>query len=138
MKKVLFLSLTILASVLIGSSFSSAQMHGSMRGEMKGMKDMEMMSKCPMCKMKMEKKVVATSDGGVVILMGTTLAKYDKNLKLVNEVTLECKDGCDKKGMKMCPMMGDMKSSDDSKAEELKESVEAEKAEHESHHPENK
>jgi len=45
--------------------------------------------------------LVATSDGGVVVLSGCTLTKYDKNLKEVKEVQLKC--GMMKKG---CPMMG--------------------------------
>lgn len=34
-------------------------------------------------------KVVATSDGGVVVLQGPKLAKYDAQLNLVNEVELK-------------------------------------------------
>ncbi len=42
-----------------------------------------------MCKMMMGKSVVATSDGGVVVLMGNKLQKYDKNLELKKEVEIK-------------------------------------------------
>ncbi len=35
---------------------------------------------------RMEKEVVATQDGGVVVLMGGRLLKYDKDLNLVKQV----------------------------------------------------
>lgn len=75
----------------------------------KGMKmgqqcDMDM---CPMhCQMMrsmMEKTIVATSDGGVVVMMGNKLMKYDRNLRLVSENEMNM----DMQGMKK--MMGDMK-----------------------------
>jgi hypothetical protein len=36
----------------------------------------------------MERKVVATSDGGVVVVEGNQMTKYDRNLKMVKEVEL--------------------------------------------------
>ena len=33
----------------------------------------------------MEKQIVATKDGGIVVMLGNKLFKYDKNLRLVNE-----------------------------------------------------
>ena len=75
----------------------------------KGMKmgqqcDMDM---CPMHSQMMrsmtEKTIVATSDGGVVVMIGNKLMKYDKNLKLVNEAEITM----DMKAMQK--MMGDMK-----------------------------
>lgn len=53
-----------------------------------------------MMKKTMTKKLVATKDGGIVLLMGNRLIKYDKKLNLVNEV--EIKKECDhmKKGRK--------------------------------------
>ena len=106
---------------------------GMMSGKMMGMMGMHGM----MMKM-MEKTMVATSDGGVIVLAGNKLTKYDKDLNVVKEVELKM----DMEGMQkmmdnmkgMCPMMGKMKSSDESKGEESKESAEEEKAEHESHH----
>jgi len=37
----------------------------------------------------MSKSMVATSDGGVVVLAGNRLLKYDKNLELVKEVKIK-------------------------------------------------
>ena len=62
--------------------------------------------KCPMCgkmKSKMQKSMVATSDGGVVVLSHNKLTKYDKNLNIVKEVELKSSD--DKVKM-FCPLNG--------------------------------
>lgn len=57
----------------------------------------------------MEKSVTATSDGGVVVLAGSKLSKYDKNLKLVKEVDFETDMAAMHKNMgdrmSDCPMM---------------------------------
>jgi hypothetical protein len=59
------------------------------QGMMKeGMMGKGMMGKGMMGSM-MEKKIVATQDGGVVIWSGNKLTKYDKNLALVKEVELK-------------------------------------------------
>ena len=42
--------------------------------------------------MMMHKTVVATSDGGVVVMMGDKLVKYDKNLNLVKETELKMEE----------------------------------------------
>ena len=67
---------------------------------------------CPMCgKMKgmMRPSMVATSDGGVVVMIGTQLTKYDKNLKEVAKVQVEmdvaAMQAQMKTMMKDCPMM---------------------------------
>ena len=94
-----------------------------------------MMGMCSMMNSMMGRSVVATNDGGVVVVTGNKLTKYDKDLNVAKEVELKM----DMEGMQkmmdnmksMCPMMGKIKSSDESKA---KESAEEEKAEHESHH----
>ncbi|MFH1283334.1 MAG: hypothetical protein ABII27_06695 [bacterium] len=53
----------------------------------------KMMGKCPMhekmMKMMMERELIATSDGGVVLMMGNKLLKYDKNLNLKKEIELK-------------------------------------------------
>jgi hypothetical protein len=104
---------------------------GGMMGMMGGKEGM-MGMKGMMMKM-MHPDVVATSDGGIVILMGNKLTKYDKNLNVVKEVEIKMPDMDEMK--KMCPMMGKgmMNEGDDDAAGEA-----AEQAEHESHHPENK
>lgn len=113
-------------------------MNGGMMGkgmmDKGGMMDGKMMGMCAM----MQKQVIATSDGGVVIVTCNKLTKYNKDLNVVKEVELKM----DMEGMQkmmnnmksMCPMMGKIKSSDDSRDEESKESAEEEKAEHEEHH----
>ena len=111
----------------------------------KGMMDDKMMGMCPMMKSMTGRSVVATSDGGVVVVMGNKLTKYDKDLNVVKEVELKM----DMEGMQkmmgnmksMCPMMGKgmkdgMSKKDNDDDDEAAEA--AEKAEHESHHPENK
>jgi hypothetical protein len=53
----------------------------------KGMMKGDFMGHMMMNKM-MTKQLVATSDGGVVILMGNKIIKYDRNLKLVKETEI--------------------------------------------------
>jgi hypothetical protein len=67
-------------------------------GEM--MEKGKMMGMSPMM---MGKSLVSTSDGGVVVLMGNKLQKYDKDLTLVKEVEIKM----DMEAMKkmMMPMM---------------------------------
>ena len=52
----------------------------------------------------MQKKIVATKDGGVVVLFGNKLFKYDKNLNLKKEVEIPMDMKCMKDMMKNCPM----------------------------------
>jgi hypothetical protein len=107
---------------------------GMMKEGMMGKKDMMH----GMMKMMMEKTVVATSDGGIVIVSANKISKYDKDLNLVKEV--ELKAPTMEEMQKMCPMMGkggmmggemmgDM-DKDDDRASESKESAEEEKVEH--------
>jgi len=53
----------------------------------------EMNEKCPMhgmmMKRMMEKSIIATSDGGVIVLAGNKLIKYDKDLNVVKEVEIK-------------------------------------------------
>jgi hypothetical protein len=56
--------------------------------QMPGMMGQGMIGKGMMGSM-MEKKIIATQDGGVVIWAGNKLIKYDKDLKLVKEVELK-------------------------------------------------
>lgn len=56
-----------------------------------------------MMKCMSDKSLVATSDGGVVVLVGHKLIKFDKDLNVVKEVEI----GIDVEEMKkICPMMG--------------------------------
>jgi hypothetical protein len=56
--------------------------------------------------------MAATSDGGVIVLKGCKLTKYDKDLTVVKEVTMECN-----KDM-LCPMCKMKMGKDDSAPEE--------------------
>ena len=148
----------MLVVLLAGASLVYAEgMKGGMMGKgmmrkgmvddkdgMMGGKMMGMMGMCPMMKSMMERSVVATSDGGVVVVMGNKLTKYNKDLNVIKEVELKMDMEAMKKNMddmmKMCPMMGKgMKDRMSKKDDDDDEAAEAaEKAEHESHHPENK
>ncbi|MGD0078635.1 MAG: hypothetical protein ABSB91_08450 [Sedimentisphaerales bacterium] len=59
----------------------------------KGMMHKEMMGMCPMhsmmCEHMMKKEIIATEDGGVIIMCCNKLYKYDKDLNLVKEVELK-------------------------------------------------
>jgi len=52
----------------------------------------------------MEKSMVATSDGGVVVLIGNTLYKYDKDLSLKQKVEIKMDMDAMRKMMEQCPM----------------------------------
>jgi hypothetical protein len=144
MKKGLLIAMLVafLAAISIAKiSFVSADdMKGGgmmggdmMKGDMMGKGAMmggKMMGMCGM--MHPTPTIVATSDGGIVVLTGNKLTKYDKNLNVVKEAELKTPEMSEMK--KMCPMMGHdmgqgMADDDNTKAEQ---------AEHESHHPENK
>lgn len=55
------------------------------QGQKEGMRPTQGM----MMKSMMEKSIVATEDGGVVVLIGNKLLKYDKNLNLQKEVEIK-------------------------------------------------
>ena len=80
----------------------------------------------------MEKaSMVPSNDGGVIVMMGHMLYKYDKNLNLVKGVELKCfmddKEGM--KDMKMCPIGRKMTEKKDGAKADMKED-----AGHEAHH----
>ncbi|MFH1413701.1 MAG: hypothetical protein ABIG56_02530 [Candidatus Omnitrophota bacterium] len=64
----------------------------------------------------MEKKIVATEDGGVAILFGNKLLKYDKNLKLIKEVEIDFM-GMKKQWMEKCKKGKEMKEQEVEAAE---------------------
>ena len=57
---------------------------------------------CGKMGMMMQKQMIATSDGGVIVLSGNKLYKYDKNLNLIKEAEI-------KKDFKDMKKMGEMK-----------------------------
>lgn len=153
-KNVLIMTLVVLIAGI--SLVSAEEMKGDIKGNMmgdskkammgegmmggKGM--MGMMGMHGMMMKMMEKLVVATSDGGIVVVSATKLSKYDKDLNLVKEVDLKndmegmqkmMSDMMEKCSM-MKGMMGDMRG--DSSKSTTGESTPAD--EHSSHHPENK
>lgn len=102
----------------------------------KGMMDGKMMGMCPMMKSMMERSVVATSDGGVVVVMGNKLTKYDKDLNVVKEIEQKMDMEGMQKMMKDCPMMGkDMMGKMDNDAGATADSAApAKEVDHASHH----
>jgi hypothetical protein len=82
---------------------------------------------------RMQRSVVATSDGGVVIVAGNKITKYDRNLNVIKEVQL--------KSDEMEKMMSEEKSECECHTKNKKSSENAEtktsqnsEADHESHH----
>lgn len=61
----------------------------------------------PMMKPGMMPIVVATSDGGVVVLMGRTMTKYDQDLDEIGSVELKPCPMCEKMLKSGCPMMAE-------------------------------
>ena len=74
---------------------------------MPGMSMTDMGKKC--CKMMGKAQMVATDEGGVIVLAGNKLMKYDADLNLVKEAEIKMPMG--PMGGKQCPMMGSMKDS---------------------------
>jgi hypothetical protein len=78
---------------------------------------MGMKGGCPMCGAMMhgmmQKQMIATPDGGVIVLAGCSLQKYDANLQLVKEADLKMDPEKMQKHMqemmKCCPMCCPMK-----------------------------
>ncbi len=73
-------------------------------------------------KHKMSIEMVTTSDGGVIVLAGNKLMKYDKDLNLLKEVTIEAGMDAMKDMMKTmkcdCPMMPSAEDSTTEQGEE--------------------
>ncbi len=105
-------------------------MGGGMMG--KGMMGKEMMGMMKMHKMmgNMQNEVVATSDGGIVIVGGNKITKYDKDLNVVKEAEFKQNTEAMQKMMNemmaKCPMMG--------KGMAAEEAAPASEVDHASHH----
>ena len=122
-------SLIVMAAALfVTIAFCSLSFAQGMGGAMAGQSTMErdmaksdmrakgkMMEKCPMHGMMrkgmMEKSVIAAADGGVIVLVGNKLMKYDKNLNLIKEAEIKIDLAAMQRNMtemmKDCPMMKD-------------------------------
>ncbi len=141
MKKRIFwiLILTMFVAVPLSSLLyahdkdETGMMEGMKGGEGKGMMGGKMMG-MHMMKMMMEKSVVATSDGGVVVVAGNKITKYNKNLDLVKEVEvkmdMEAMEKNMKEMMEKCPMMKDREAAN----EEEVVAAATVPSEHEDHH----
>ena len=149
----------ILVGVLVAASCSSALAEdkkedmmgkGVMQGGMMGDKRMtdeegKMKSMCPMHAMMMKqmmgREMIATADGGVLILLGNKIIKYDKDLNLVKEAEIKPDmEGMQKMMMQMqesCPMCkkmmggGMMQGTKEKSAESQKIDT---SSEHKTHH----
>jgi len=94
MKKIA-LAVVVLSLVISASAFAEDMK----KDEMPGMGKMG----CPMMG---KAQMVATDEGGVIVLAGNKLLKYDADLNLVKEVEVKMPMG--PMGGKQCPMMGKM------------------------------
>lgn len=82
--------------------------------------------------------MVASNDGGVIVLAGNKLYKYDKSLNLVKEAEIKMDMDGGMMGMKkMCPMCAKMKGREDTADEAAEGEADQpaqEESEHKSHH----
>ena len=152
MKKTLVV-LTLAAIMMIAQNSAFAQEPKEEKSMMMGEGKMHggemlcggMMGMCPMhgmmMKQMMGRSIIATEDGGIVVIMGNKIAKYDKKLNLVNEVELKVDfEMMQKKMAKMmdeCPMCGKMMGEGGMMRKMMMEKEETEGSEkpgHEKHH----
>jgi len=68
----------------------------------------------------MKESLVATQDGGVIVMIGNKLQKYDKNLTLKKEVEIKIDMEAMRKMVEGCPMMSGMMDSAKSEGAETK------------------
>jgi len=116
------LVLSVAAVSFAGDDMKCPMMDKGGKGGMMGMCPMHGM----MMKSYMDKEMVATEDGSVVVMAGNKLMKYDKNLALKKEVEINTgtKEACDKMCKDMCadcPMcQGMMKRYEEKQSEAAK------------------
>ena len=121
---------------MMGKGMKGGMMEEGMMG--KEMTDGKMMGMCQMMKSMMDRSVIATTDGGIVVVSGNKLTKYDKDLNVVKEVELKM----DMEGMQkmmetmkaMCPMMKSMMGGEDKATAEKTDKNDSQQSEHEGHH----
>jgi hypothetical protein len=107
MKKTLLLTALLALLIAVPAFLYSQSAPGKGPGQGGGM--MKDCPKCGMMKMMMDKTMVASGDGGVIVMIGNKLFKYDKDLELKKEVEIKIdmeamhKDMM--KNMAPCPMM---------------------------------
>ena len=93
MKRLILLLTALILIAFAGYTvFASAKQPKEMGKGMMMRKGRQMcpMPSCPVCKMMcrsaMKKALVATSDGGVILMAGCKLIKFDKDLNKVKEI----------------------------------------------------
>ncbi len=127
----MFIAVSLRLPLYAEESKEMGMMEGMKSGEGKGMMGGKMMG-MHMMKMMMEKSVTSTSDGGVVVVTGNKITKYDKDLNVVKEAEIKTDMEAMGKNMKemmaQCPMM---KAKEEAGEEKVAESAESE---HEEHH----
>lgn len=118
MKK-LIMALMILTMAFAQGSFSFAydgkdgDVKCCMKKNMMGGKNMG-----SMMKMMTERTVTATPDGGVVVLAGNKLTKYDKDLNVVKEADVKFDlEAMQKEMAAVCPMIDGKTASTEDQAE---------------------
>ena len=146
MKKGILAITAVLIVTFSGLALAQMDKGKEMMGD-KGMMGMMggkgMMGMCPMMggmmSSMMGKSMVGTSDGGVIVLAGNKLVKYDKDLNVVKEVEVKMDmEGMQKNMMDMmknCPMMkgmGGMNKSE--KAQDTKAAAPSDEVDHAAHH----
>ena len=117
MKKIIFMFL----AAAVCMSFLSVSFAGDMggkRGDKKwDKKECKEGMGCPMCHMNKsmmmgERKLVATQDGGAILIIGNKLIKYDAQMNIVKEVEIKMDMEAMKKSMEEmkanCPMCSKM------------------------------
>ncbi len=140
MKKVTYLIMGVVVVFLATRFVFADGMKGSMKEDgMEGKGMMKMMHM--MHGMTRSSTMVASNDGGVIVLTGNKLYKYDKNLNLVKEAEIKMDMGGGMMGgmggmKKMCcqgkKMMGQDDTDDAAEGEAVQPAQE--ESEHESHH----
>lgn len=129
MSKVIMLMVVIISFSAVSFAADPAQTGGPMMGggmmdsgKGDGMGSMGTM-------MGMMNRLVATSDGGVVVMIGNKLYKYDKNLNLLKEAEIKV----DFRGMQR--MMEQFPKTDNTKRKAPDPHTPKDSSGHESHHP---
>ncbi|OGX10736.1 MAG: hypothetical protein A2351_07020 [Omnitrophica bacterium RIFOXYB12_FULL_50_7] len=100
MKKIILAVMALLLLISVPVFAEEAK-----KEEMPGMSMHGMEKKC--ASMMGKAQMVATDEGGVIVLAGNKLLKYDADLNLVKEVEISLP-----RGGKQCPMMGKMTAKD--------------------------
>lgn len=98
MKKILFV---VLAALFFAAGLTASYAE-EQKGAMMHKKDKGSMKHCMMMDKMMPSKMVATTDGGVIVLSGNKLLKYDQNLSLVKEAEIKMDVEAMMKKMKEC------------------------------------